>query len=181
MHHIKDIIEQNASHYKQLTNHNYMIYNGASIFKKDFNLYGYEDIDQEESQKKILYAFESAYQEEIESTLARAGIEFVKLDYYSPKAYNFEGDSIDLYATIKDRKILESYIKTNEQELQKMLDDNKSYDGYMALTPDTVEELLAEVNEVSIIVVQHILKDIDTENFEVSDHFHYDDDNTYNV
>ena len=147
-----------------------MIYNGTELFTNNFNLYAYDNINFQNSKKDILHAFETEYKDEIQATLARAGLEFVSLEYYSPKQYNFEGDSIDIKLNVKDKATVEKYIEANKKELQALLDGNKSYDGYMALTPENTDGLIDSHGDVSIVVLQHILQKVETADFSIHDY-----------
>ena len=144
-----------------------MKYNGATLYKDiDFNLYG-EEIDFEESKENILDAFKRDYEATIKESLSVAGLELKDLEYYGPKFYNFEGDSIDPEIEVKDAEMLDKYIALHTDGVQKLLDGNKSYDGYMALTPDTVSEI---THKDLITVIQYIFNGIDFEDFDIYDY-----------
>ena len=135
-------------------------YNGNDIFK-NFNggLYQYDDIDFEQSKNDILTAFKSEYKDIITEKLAFAGVKYIDMVYFSPSQYNYLNDSIDLKLTISDKS-----------DIQKLLNDNKSYDGYISLTPDDI----SEIENDDITVIQSILSDIDFSDFDVTDYFTYD-------
>ena len=143
-------------------------YNGATLYKDlNFNLYGDEDMDFKESKESILEAFTREYFQEIKDTLATAGLLLEKLEYYSPKFYNFAGDSIDPTIGIKNPEKLHAYIKQHTKELQQKLDDNHSYDGFISFTPETVADI---DNANLIIVIEHIMHSIDFSCFEIHNH-----------
>jgi hypothetical protein len=146
-------------------------YNGNDIFK-DFNagLYPYDDIDFQESKNSILNAFKSEYQDIITDTLALAGLEYMDLTYFSPSQYNYTTDSIDLTITIKDNVKLLQAIDDKKDIIQSILNDNKSYDGYISLTPDDITGIYKD-NDLNIAVIQAILLDIDFQEFDITDHF----------
>ena len=76
-----------------------------------------------------------------------------------PKAYNFSGDDVDLVVKIKDKEKLKAFIKTNKENIQKMLDANKSYDGYMALTSSRVDDIIDDIDNkggVDVMVISYI-------------------------
>jgi len=144
-----------------------MKYNGRTLYKElNFNLYG-EEVAFNNSKESILRAFKSEYETIISMDLQLAGLELVKLEYYSPKFYNYEGDSIDPEIEVVDQAKLDTYIKNNTAGIQALLDANKSYDGYIALTPDTVEDIN---NDELMIVIQHIFNGIDFSDFDIYDH-----------
>lgn len=153
-------------------------YNGNDIFK-NFNagLYQYDDIDFQQSKDNILIAFKSKYQDIISDTLKLAGLEYIDLTYFSPRQYNYLNDSIDITISILDIKKLSDYIQSHKSDIQKLLNNNKSYDGYIALTPDDISDLKPD----DITIIQSILSDIDFSDFDISEYFTYtpddDDDN----
>jgi hypothetical protein len=154
----------------------------GSIFGLDFGLYGYEDIDFKESKDAIEHEFKVEYEEKLKQILEKIGLKYVRLDYYSPRFYNFETDSIDLVISkeIQTAK-LEKYIKKYQDEINEKLSENKSYDGYFATTVSNVEtelELMNKFNyEPDIIVLKTILHHkIDFTDFDMNDHVVYSDE-----
>lgn len=123
-------------------------YNGTDIFGINFNLYNYEGIRFEASKQNILSQFKFEYQEQLIDFLPNVGLKFSKLTYFSPKQYNYMGDAIDLSISIIDAKKYIDYIGKIDLaiELNRELAKNKSYDGYMALTVDTVFEEIEKYN-----------------------------------
>jgi len=137
-------------------------FEGNAIFG-NFNLYGIEDIeDFEQSKKDILTAFETEYKEQIIKVLKSIGLSFEGLTYYSPSAYNFQGDSIDLSIKIFDRNKLNAYVLENQKELQGLLDSNKSYDGYMSLTSYNIDRILEQIlkDDLDITVLKYLLSTV---------------------
>lgn len=127
---------------------NTVTYSGRSLWNCNFNLYGYEEsFNFEKTKAAILKEFKEQYLKEIKSKLEAIGLKFKSLEYWSPKEYNFNVDSIDLSIIIKDKKKLKAAIENNKEAIQKALDKNKSYDGYMALTIGTVEEELSNIDD----------------------------------
>lgn len=153
------------------------IYNGNDIFAP-FNagLYGYGDYDTDrsfqfdESKTEILAAFRGEYEEAIRDALASAGIEYKGLSYYSPKYYNFSTDSIDLALELVDVEKYHAALEPHRALVQKLLDENESYDGYMALTSDHFEEARDNFEPPCI---QALLSGIDFENFDINEHIAY--------
>lgn len=107
-------------------------------------------------------AFENKYKDQIVKSLKSIGLSFKGLSYYSPSAYNFQGDSIDLSIKIFDRKKLNKYVRENKEEIQKLLDNNKSYDGYMALTADNTDRILEQIlkDDLDITILKHLLNKV---------------------
>ena len=139
----------------------------------NFNLYQIEDIDFNETKRQILDNLETNHKESISKILEKAGIELIAIDYFSPTYYNYQGDSIDLELEISDPKKLIKFVKKNADKIQIELDKNKSYDGYMALTSDSIDEVIAEINgakTIDVILLNYILSEYN----EISQDFIYD-------
>lgn len=149
-------------------------FDGTSIFG-NFSLYNiletedeslFEEgleVDFEETKRSILKDFKQQFEKQIKEILEKNGLQYEGLVYFSPRQYNFEGDSIDLRISIKNKAKVKDFIKQNETEIQKELDNNKSYDGYMALTPDFVNEIYEELdenNDIDIMVLVVMFKEI---------------------
>ena len=76
--------------------------------------------------------------DKILNAFKKYGIEFISTSFYTPKAYNFENDSIDIaYKINKDCK------NELENEIQYYIDNiqQKSCDGYMSFEPDTIDKV----------------------------------------
>lgn len=157
-------------------------YNGNDVFAP-FNagLYGLDDggdrsLQYDDSKAEILRAFEKEYKKEIIETLASAGIEYKGLEYWSPKYYNYSTDSIDLEIEIVDRALLLAALEKHRPAIEKAMADNKSYDGYMALTANTWDQMLEKLDSrgLDIIAVTVLLSGIDFEDFDIYDHLVYE-------
>lgn len=156
------------------------IYNGNSVFAP-FNagLYGIDDggsdrmLLLDDSKAEILRAFKNEFETKIIGALAVAGIHYRGLEWWSPREYNFATDSIDLKVEFDDIEegAYRHQCELRKEKIQKLLDDNKSYDGYMALTPDTYEEA---VEQGSIAVIMALLSDIDFSEFDIYEHLMYE-------
>lgn len=162
-----------------------VIYMGNDVFKinkgESFNLYRYENINIEQSKISIQKAFEKRYKNKLIKILNQIGLSFKGFDYYSPNEYNFEGDSLDLIVGIIDKHKFKEYILKYKEEIQKELDKNKSYDGYIALTVKFVEQELEELKkdnyEPDVIVLRTILnKLIDFSDFSPQEYLIYEGD-----
>jgi hypothetical protein len=119
-----------------------IIYNGNDIFKVNCNLYGEEYIKPQETLEAIKDGFYFSFESDLRVELDKIGLKFISLKIFSPREYNFAGDSIDLEIDVIDpAKYIEAVAK-NETEINKLLEANKSYDGYFARTvASTVEEI----------------------------------------
>jgi hypothetical protein len=146
-------------------------------FRISFNLYPYEVVDYKKSAEKILKEFRRKYEHKIKKALMWAGLDFVRMEWYSPKYYNFEGDSIDLVVRVADRELLRKHLQENSARIQNALDKNKSYDGYIALTVKSVEMELARLESEEYrpdtIVVRDVLTHIPFEEFKIQDYLVY--------
>lgn len=144
-------------------------YNGNDIFAP-FNagLYGYDDINWDESKENILEEFTKEFEIQIRNKLTEFGLEFVKLKYHSPKYYNYNTDSIDLTLKINDQQILREKLETIRPQFIQAMKDNKAYDSYMPLTTDDWEEII-DKGQLSILAVTEILKPINFSRFDISE------------
>jgi len=147
---------------------------GRGTFKGiEFGLYGYEDIDSEETMDNIKREFEDQYLKQIKTNLKKVGIKFISLKWFSPREYNFANDNLDLTIRIVDKKKIKTAILKHKTEIDKRLSENKSYSGYTSLTIYSVEselELLDKPNyEIDLIVLSEILN-IDFTDFDINEH-----------
>lgn len=156
-------------------------YNGNDLFGINFNLYPYEDINPTETLDNILEGFKFEYYKEIKTVLATYGLDLIKLDKFSPKEYNYLGDSIDPTIQIVDIELYKKAITANSEAINAELAKNKSYDGYMALTKDTVNEELETIkNDLdrfspdTLILSYLLTAKIDFNNFDIFDYFDWD-------
>lgn len=118
-----------------------LTYDGNAVFAvpDGFGLYGHDDIDFDATKAEIEHGFKKEYESQIKSALAKVGIAYVGMDYFSPREYNFDTDSLDLRIRVKDKGKFRKAIVENRASIQKNLDKNKSYDGYMATTVRSVD------------------------------------------
>lgn len=153
-------------------------YNGNHLFNINMGLYNFDDIDFDKSKDNILKNFTIKYFNTIKKEMDLIGIKLIKFIYFSPQTYNFTTDSIDVIITIKDKNKLKTAILSKKKFIQKLLDENKSYDGYMALTVDTVEEELKKLEdknyEIDILVLKGCLNL--KINFNKEEYFIYESD-----
>ena len=156
-------------------------YAGNGVFNINFGLYGYDEIDFEESKNEIKRNFEKEKLEGLKKALIDLGLKFNSLKWYSPREYNFSNDSIDLTIEIVDKDILKKAILQNKDIIQKNLSKNKSYDGYMSLTRTSVSEELEELNmdsyRIDIIVLGTLLNIYYPElsDFDINEYLVYED------
>jgi len=127
----------------------------------NFNLYGHEDIDFKETSENLLSNMNVSHFKPLNKLFNKYGLKLHKFNFYSPKEYNYAGDNIDLVISISNKNKLLQYIKTNSEQLQNSLNSNKSYDGYMSLTPlkvESIKEKITKHNDIDIMVISEILK-----------------------
>ncbi len=144
-----------------------MKYNGNDIFAP-FNagLYGIDDGDSDrsmqwqESKDAILDAFRREYAAKIAAALDMAGLKYIGLEYYSPRAYSFETDSIDLELEVVDETKLHAALYAHKVQIEAAIKANVSYDGYMARTVDDFREVYRN-GDLDILAVKAILSGID--------------------
>lgn len=124
-----------------------------------FGLYGYDDIVFVETKTNILNNLQRNHLKNLKKLFSTKGLTLQDLTYYSPRAYNFENDNIDLKISIHNKKKLLAYIEAHKEALQKALSANKSYDGYTALTASSVQEITEDIqnkDDVDIMVINLI-------------------------
>lgn len=165
-------------------------YSGNGVFGINFNLYGYEHVKPDETKEEIQRLFTDLYEEKIKQALVNIGLKYVKLHYFSPREYNFKGDSLDLVISdVIDKKKLSEYVIEYKDEINKRLAKNVSYDGYIAHTVNSTDEELYKMDandedpkvfsyEPDVIVLGTILQNlVDFSEFNIHDYFiEYDED-----
>jgi hypothetical protein len=162
-----------------------IVYSGNSIYTDskgtflNFGLYGYDDIDFTETKDYIKAQFIKKYKAEIEKALKLLGLKYIDMEYYSPKEYNFSNDSLDLKLSIVNKSKLKNMIIANKDIIQKNLNKNKSYDGYMSLTINSAEQEIEDLEtkkdyELDIIVLATLLNKIINFDFDIQDYFIYE-------
>lgn len=134
------------------------------IYNVSFGLYNNLDCgDFETTKSNILTVFKKDKVKEIQTRLKQAGLFLVEFNYHSPKGYNYKNDSIDTVIRIIDKDKLRQFILTNETEINKLMKQNKSYDGYISLTKNNVTEELNALQEQDyepdVTVLMSLLKD----------------------
>ena len=146
-----------------------------------FGLYGYEGIDFEMTKKSILAGFKKKYEQKIKEALAKIGIKYMGLEYFSPIYYNHCNDGLTLKISNRiNKKLFKKAIVKYQTDINLELSKNKSYDGYMSLTVANIaEELkrLAKPNyEPDVLVLNTIInKMVDFSEFYIFDYFVYDE------
>lgn len=152
----------------------------GKIVPMDFSLYNEENIDVEETKSQILDNMNKNHLKKLKSLFAMAGLLLHELTYYSPNYYNYEGDSLDLKISIADKSKLKRFVLSQKAEIQRMLDSNKSYNGYISLTKDSIEEIFEEIDEkgeVDVMVITYILSKYPLDMYkDFYDLFYYDED-----
>lgn len=154
----------------------------GKVFNINFGLYGYDDIDFEKTKNEIKRNFEKEKLKGLKKALIDLGLKFNSLKWYSPRAYNFANDSLDLVIEIVDKDILKKAIIQNKDIINKNLSKNKSYDGYIALTRRNINEELEQMNkdnyEIDIIVLGTLLNVYYPElsDFDITEYFIFEDE-----
>jgi hypothetical protein len=160
---------------------NKITYNGNHVFNISFGLYGFDEIDFEESQKEIKLNFEKEKLKGLKTALNDLGLKFCELKWFSPREYNFDTDSLDLVIEVKNKEIFKKAIEQNKETINKNLSKNKSYDGYMALTSYDydyeIEKLNKDNYEPDTLVLSTLLNIYYPElsDFEIIDYLIYED------
>ena len=110
-------------------------------------LYGFDDIEFQDTKDNILSNFEEQYEEKLSNALLKIGLKLISILYYSPKYYNYETDSLDIHVEVVNKEKLKPFIEKYSDEIQQALDSNKSYDGYMALTVNSVSQEIENMSK----------------------------------
>jgi hypothetical protein len=107
------------------------------------------DFNIKKSHKQILnYIREKEYIKQFNNK--DLGIKLNKFCSYIPISYNYNYNSIDIIATITNKDKLKTTILKYSEDIQKELNKNKSYNGYISLTPDNLNKLLINLNNNNI-------------------------------
>lgn len=149
-------------------------YNGSDIFPGACGLYaydGYSDYDFEylDVLKEAKRVFIKDWLPKINTALEVAGLKCVDFKPFIPREFNFTDSSLDLVITIENGGKLYQYLNTHKEELQKELDSNKSYDGFIALTEESMDkEIEACIDhkkefKPDIMIIKYLLKDVSEE------------------
>lgn len=158
-------------------------YNGSDIFPGACGLYAYDsdspyDFDYLEVLEEAKEIFTKDYLPQINRTLEIAGLKCVDFTPFIPREFNFMDSALDPVLIIEDEDKLHKYLTTNKIELQKALDANKSYDGFIATTEENIEEEIKACIEYKkeytpdVLIIKHLLKEISTEvtqNFDLNE------------
>ena len=163
---------------KQQTTQEQIQLNGNNVFNVNFGLYNYDDINFNQSKENILINFKCDYEQKIKAILKTYGIKLVGLIYYSPEYYNFDNDSIDLIIKIADKKTLKKAILKQSDKIQEQLNKNCSYDGYMAITPYNIKEVLNNINndDIDVITLRVLLNNIDFNDFDLNEYLIFEEE-----
>jgi len=159
-------------------------YNGNTLYANregkfiNFGLYGMDDIDFEASKINIKNAFKLKYKKALTAILDSIGLKYCDMIYFSPKAYNFSNDALDLVIRVVDKKRFKFIIQQHKNKIQKNLDKNKSYDGYMATTVDSVDNELEKLEkseyQPDIVVLSVIINFYLKFDFDLYEHLIYE-------
>lgn len=146
-------------------------YNGSDIFPGACGLYAYdgdsdydfEYLDVLEEAKRV---FVADWLPQINKALEIAGLKCVDFKPFIPREFNFMDSSLDPVLTVESADKLLKYLLANKEALQKELDSNKSYDGFMALGESSMDAEIETCRKdkaefaPDIMIVKYLLKDI---------------------
>lgn len=151
-------------------------YSLSALTGVDFNLYPYEGIDIK-SLEAVQAGFIEEYETEIKTRLLELGLKYNSIITYSPKYYNYEGDDLTLNIEIVDTDKIISAIFERFEDIQKELDKNVGYDGYIPTTANSTKDAIADIragNDCDVIALR-VLLDIDFM-FDMFEYVIYDED-----
>ncbi len=175
----KGVIKRNPP--KKNSSKKIVSYEGSWVNKEgktvSFSLYEMEDIDYDETKREILRVMRKEHLNPLRNRFAKVGIKLHDFEYYSPKTYNYASDSMDLKISVLDRELLKRFIRTKRKEIQKMLDGNKSYDGYMATTSNDIDEVIEKIDnnfDVDTMIVTFIQLKYPIDQYDVFDNLVYE-------
>lgn len=146
-------------------------YNGNNIFNNAFGLYAIDscsdaNFDYKEALGKARQELKRTWLKPINEALAEAGLECVDFTPFIPREFNFLDVSLDLEIVVKDERKCAFYIATHKEELQKELDSNKSYDGFVATTETDINEEIKQAiyngkeYQPDIMIIKFLLKEV---------------------
>lgn len=76
------------------------------------------------------------------------GVKFISGDYYSPREYNFSGDSSNFDLEIPDNLLLKLLTSVDKDSLEDhLINEYSSRDGFISFTPNNLKDLLEEIEE----------------------------------
>lgn len=150
-----------------------------------FNLYPYvgDGLNFEQTKEGILQGFKSQFEEEIKKALLKIGLKYKNILYFSPNYYNYEGDGLTLVIYKKvNKELYKKAILKHKEYLNKVLEENKSYDGYISLTIHEISQEIEKLNkpffEPDCGVLNGLLnKLISFKEFSPEEYFIFDDEN----
>lgn len=165
-------------------NNNKIVYEGNAVFSPiNFGLYGYDNINFEESKESIEAGFRRELEKFIRATLDLYGMEYLGLEWFSPREYNFSTDSLDLVARVVDKNKIKAFIIDKGARIKELMAANHSRDGFISHTQDSLTE---ELNDLEIgedyrpdlLVVKAMLEALKTdfEDFEIEEHLAWEDE-----
>ena len=98
------------------------------------------------------------------SEMEKIGLKYEKISYNIVISYNYNNfSSIDIHISVTDIDKLINAMSKHENEINELLAKNKSYDGYISLTPVNFANAIYELKEkkeIDIISLSVIIRDI---------------------
>ena len=137
-------------------------YNGNNVLGVNFNLYNHEDIDFDSTSDSLVNLVQSQT-EEINARLQQIGLKMTGAHWYSPRYYNHNVDSVDIDIEVVDPEKYITYIQEDAEKLQVLMDKNKSYDGYIALTVKSPTEEIHNIRAgkaPDVIPIYYVLRGV---------------------
>ena len=142
-------------------------YAGNTLYPFSFGLYDI-DCDFEASKERIETEFKALYEDKIKEVLKKNGLKYMGMDYFSPNAYNYANDSLDLNLEVVNKDKLKEWVLAHAVEINARLKANKSYDGCIAATPNSLSD--EDLSSPSIVVLGVMLEAIDFKEWETTDY-----------
>ncbi len=137
------------------------VYSANDILGEHFGLYQNEYVNVKNTQADFVRYIKSL-RPEINKILKDAGLELTKVKAYSPAMYNFQDDDLDLHIYLRSKTKYLNYIRKHRDDLNKLMAQNVSYDGYIAKTVRCVDEEIGEImanHDPDILVIRYMLHD----------------------
>jgi len=107
------------------------------------------------------------------SEMEKIGLKYEKITYNIVTYYNYNNySSLDIHISVSNIDKLINAMSKHENEINGLLEKNKSYDGYIALTPVNYRNAIYELQEkkeIDVISLYVIIRDILKSNNAIDD------------
>ncbi len=119
------------------------VYSGNVVLGGSFNLHNI-NVNREKTQRRFVN-FIKSLRDEINEQLAIAGLKMTNVKAYSPKVYTSDnGDDLELFISLTNKKKYLNFIKENEKELKTSVIDE-------------AKKRIASNEEPNIAIIRYIL------------------------